>query len=178
MADIVNLKHFRNKSVEQRVFGPWKIRFGDVFSQGTRLSDLSDKTLLFLAQPGEESAEAFYELILASFGLKPYSGLDSLEKERQLLVMDIHLFLADLFRFEMMRRLGWLEPLSCESRPLIELIGEFDQYKKLCRENPPVLSATHPDHSSYANMHERDKEGYIRRLLPGALDIFKRKIGA
>ena len=178
MADLVDLKSFRKKSLEQRVFGPWKKRFGDVFSIDTRLSDISDKSLLFLAQPGEQSAEAIYELVLATMGLDPSSGLDTLEKQQQLRVMDIHLFLADLLRFEMMRRLGWLEPVSCASRPLVELIAYFDKYKNFCRENPPELCAAHPDQNSYKSLHERDKEGYIRRLLPGAIEIFKRKIGA
>ncbi len=177
MADIVDLKNFRDKGIGQKVFAPWKRRFGNVFSQDTRLSDLPDKTLFYLAQPGEKSAEIIYELILASLGSNPSSRLENLEKGLQLRVMDIHLFLADLFRFEMMRRLGWIEALSCASPPLIELVVDFDKYKNVCRENPPELCATHPDHGSYANLHERDKEGYVRRLLPGALEIFKRKIG-
>lgn len=178
MADIVDLKSFRNKNIDQKIFGPWNKRFGEVFSHDNRIEDISDNTLFLLAQPGEQSAQSFYEFIFASLGLSPSSELESLEKGLQLRVMDIHLFLADLFRFEMMRRLGWLEPFSCASRPLVELVANFDKYKKFCRENPPELCDTHPDHSSYISLHERDKEGYIRRLLPGAIEIFKRKIDA
>ena len=177
MADIVDLGEFRSEHLELRVFGPWKKRFGKSFAKETSLEDLSDKVLLYLAQPGEEGTHAIYEFAMGVMDLGPGNKFDYLEKAQQYAVMEIHLFLADLFRFEMMRRLGWLEPLSCAGRSLIELVGQFDRRKNFWRETPPVLSKMHPDHSCYMQLHERDREGFIRRLLPGALEIFKRKIG-
>lgn len=90
--------------------------------------------------------------------------------------METHLFLSDLFRFEMMHRLDWIDPTSCSIISLIDLVRSFEKCRDDFRENPPKLSQTHPDYNSYINLHERDREGFIRRLLPGALDIFQRKL--
>lgn len=176
MVKIVQLKDFRTKTLEQRAFGPWKKRFGENFSHETRLSDISDKTLLYLSQPGETSTVAFYELIMGVLNFGHASKFSYLENDDQLYVMEIHLFLSDLCRFEMMGRLGWIRFKDCSVKSLIELIGNFLKYKDFCRRNPPELSESHPDYNSYKNLHERDREGFIRRLLPGALDIFQRKV--
>jgi hypothetical protein len=176
MAKIISLINLREEALEKKVFGPWKKRFGNFFTKGTRLSDIPDKTLLYLSQPGEESASAFYELIMGVLDLGPAVKFSFLDKQDQLYVMEVHLFLSDLFRFEMMRRLGWIDPIACSLKSLIELIKNFDKYKNFFRETPPHLSETHPDFNAYQNLHERDKEGFIRRLLPGALDIFQRKL--
>jgi hypothetical protein len=176
MAEIINLVNLRAESLEKKVFGPWKKRFGIFFPHETRLLDIPDKALLYLSQPGEESASAYYELIMGVLDLGPAIKFSYLDKQDQLVVMEIHLFLSDLFRFEMMRRLGWIDPTVCSMNSLIELVKHFDKYKNILREQPPQLSQTHPDFSAYQNLHERDREGFIRRLLPGALDIFQRKI--
>jgi hypothetical protein len=175
MAEIVNLVNLRAKSLEKKVFGTWKKRFGFFFTTETRLSEIPNKTLLYLSQPGEESALAFYELIMGVLDLGPAIKFSYLDKQDQLYVMEIHLFLSDLFRFEMMHRLEWIDPLACSMKSLIELVTYFDKNKNILRENPPQLSQTHPDYNAYQNLHERDREGFIRRLLPGALDIFHRK---
>jgi hypothetical protein len=176
MGKIINLTNRREKMLEKKAFGSWKKRFGIFFTAETRFSDIPDKTLLYLSQPGEESAAAFYELIMGILDLGPAIKFSSLNKQDQLYVMEIHLFLADLFRFELMRRLGWIDPVACEMKSLIELVNDFDKYKNIIKESPPQLSKTYPDYNAYQNLHERDKEGFIRRLLPGALDIFQRKL--
>jgi len=54
MTKIVDLQAFREKALEQRSFTAWQKRFGESYGTHTRLSDLSDKTLFALAQPGLE----------------------------------------------------------------------------------------------------------------------------
>lgn len=176
MAKIVDLTNIRLKALERRVFDPWRKRFGNSFSHETSIPDISDKTLLYLSQPGEESAEAIYELIMGVLDLGPASKFALLDKKDQLYVMEIHLFLSDLFRFEMMHRLGWIDPLTCAKSSLIDLVEHFERYRNIFRENPPQLSPTYPDYAAYQSLHERDREGFVRRLLPGALDIFQRKL--
>jgi hypothetical protein len=176
MAEIVDLVNLRKMALEKKVFGTWKKRFGNFFTNKTSLSEIPDKTLLYLSQPGEESALAFYELIMGILDLGPAIKFSYLDKQDQLDVMEIHLFLSDLFRFEMMHRLGWIDPIACGMKSLIELVKHFDKYKNILRENPPQLSQSHPDYNAYHILHERDREGFIRRLLPGALDIFQRKM--
>ncbi len=176
MAEILDLADHRKEILGKMVFGPWKKRFGINFSSETRLLDIPDKILLYLSQPGEESASAFYEMIMGGLELGPPIKFSSLDKHNQLYVMEIHLFLSDLCRFELMRRLGWVDPTACGMKSLIELVKNFAKYKNTLQENPPQLSQMHPDYSAYLNLHERDREGFVRRLLPGALDIFHRKV--
>ena len=176
MAEIINLTDLRSKNLEEKVFTFWRKRFGDSFTCETMISNISDKTLLYLSQPGEESAMAFYELIMGVLDLGPASKFPYIDKQNQLYVMEIHLFLSDLFRFEMMHRLGWIDPPACCKNSLINLVKHFEKYRVFSKENPPQLSQKHPDYDSYKNLHERDREGFIRRLLPGALDIFQRKL--
>jgi hypothetical protein len=69
MPKLVDLHDYRTKAVEQKVFGPWQKRFGETYHIETRLSDLSDRTLYFLARPGEKSAIAYYEMIMGVLDL-------------------------------------------------------------------------------------------------------------
>ncbi|UCE55751.1 MAG: hypothetical protein JSV31_09955, partial [Desulfobacterales bacterium] len=93
MTKIVNLQTYRNKALEQRSFGPWQKRFGETYGIQTMLSDLSDKTLYYLALPGDNSSNAFYEFIMGVLYLGPAPKFHYLENKDQLMVVDIHLFL-------------------------------------------------------------------------------------
>ncbi|MDH4010686.1 MAG: hypothetical protein OEU55_08220, partial [Desulfobacterales bacterium] len=99
MTKVVDLHHYRTKVIEQRAFGPWQKRFGETYDANTCLSDLSDKTLYFLAQPGEDSSMAYYEMIMGVLDFGPATKFNYLASEQQMRVVDIHLFLADQMRF-------------------------------------------------------------------------------
>ena len=139
MKKIVDLQTYRLKAVEQRGFGPWRKRFAESFDSKTRLADLSDQTLYFLAQPGEPSAFAYYEVIMGILNLGPAAKFHYLASADQMRVVDLHLFLSDQVRFEMMRRLGWIEDFEGLKYSILELIQKFDEIKERCRLNPPVL---------------------------------------
>ena len=140
MIKIVDLHHYRTKVVEQRAFGPWQKRFGESYDASTCLSDLSDKTLYFLAQPGEESSLAYYEIIMGVLDFGPATKFNYLASEQQMRVVDIHLFLADQMRFEMMRRLRWLEALPCQKFTLISMVQTYEQMRNRFKDNPPGLA--------------------------------------
>jgi len=176
MEKIVNLQDYRTRTGEKRGFGPWRNRFGEAFGGVSRLSDLSNRTLYLLALPGEESTEAFYELIMGVLKLGPVAKFSYLEKADQVMVMDIHLFLADQVRFEMMCRLGWLERLPCGKYRIVEMVQSLEQSKSFCEENPPKLASSHPDYEIYRKLHHMDKEASIRRMLPDALEVFRENI--
>jgi hypothetical protein len=176
MTKIVDLQTYRVKAVEQRGFGPWKKRFGESFDAQTGLADLSDQTLLFLAQPGEPSSVAYYEVIMGVLNLGPAAKFHYLGNMEQMLVVDLHLFLADQVRFEMMRRLGWLEDFEGLKYSLLELIQKFDEIKEHCRLNPPVLATVTPEFAAYSRLTFGDKEVFIRRMLNQALDAFKERL--
>ena len=176
MTKIVNLQTYRLKTVEQRGFGPWQKRFAESFDSKTRVADLSDQTLYFLAQPGEPSSVAYYEVIMGILNLGSAAKFPYLVSTDQMRVVDLHLFLSDQVRFEMMRRLGWVEEFEGLKYSIMELVQEFDKVKENCRLNPPVLSTLNPDFAEYSRLTSGDKEVFIRRMLNQALDAFKKRL--
>jgi hypothetical protein len=175
MTKIVDLQHYRIQMIERRAFGPWQRRFGEVYNARTCLGDLSDKTLFFLAQPGENCSTAFYEAIMGVLDLGPAAKFDYLPSEEQMKVVDIHLFLADQLRFEMMHRLTWLDALSCQKISIVEMIQDFEAVKTKCGSHPPKLAPSHPGYKSYQHLAARDKEVFIRQLLREALEEFPKR---
>jgi hypothetical protein len=176
MADIVDLQSYRTKAVEDRCFGPWRKRFGEPMSTDTRLDGLSDKTIYYLAQPGENSSTAYYELIMGVLDLGWASKFHYLGNRDQMRVVDIHLFLADQVRFEMMKRLGWLEQPPAESNSILELVQHFDRLRTVCKRSPPQLDPSHPGNESYQQLSPGDKEVFIRRMLTEALEAFSKRL--
>jgi hypothetical protein len=176
MTKVVDLHHYRTKVVEQRAFGPWQKRFGEAYDANTCLSDLTDKTLYFLAQPGEDSSMAYYEMIMGVLDFGPATKFNYLASEQQMRVVDIHLFLADQMRFEMMRRLQWLEALPCQNSTMISMVQTYEQMRKRFKDNPPGLAPSHPGHEAYQKLAIRDKEVFIRQMLREALEEFEKKI--
>ena len=176
MTKVVDLQKYRIKSVEQRGFGPWQKRFGETFDSATRLEDLSDTTLYYLAQPGEPSSVAYYEVIMGVLGLGPAIKFHYLDNSAQMLVVDLHLFLADQVRFEMMRRLNWVTGFEGIRYSILEMVHEFSSVKENCRANPPELAGSSSDFAEYNLLTAADKEVFIRRMLQEALDAFKKRL--
>ncbi len=176
MTKVVDLHHYRTKVVEQRAFGRWQTRFGAAYDVNTCLSDLSDKTLYFLAQPGEDSSIAYYEMIMGLLDFGPATKFNYLASEQQMRVVDIHLFLADQMRFEMMRRLEWLEALPCQNFTMISMVQTYEQMRNRCKDNPPGLASSHPGSEAYQQLATRDKEVFIRQLLREALEEFQNRL--
>ena len=178
MKKVVDLHDYRTKVVEQRAFGPWQKRFGESYDANARLADLSDKTLFFLAQPGEDSSMAYYELIMGVLDFGPATKFNYLASEQQMHVVDIHLFLADQMRFEMMRRLEWLEALPCQNFTMISMVQTYEQMRNRFKDNPPGLAPSHPGHETYQKLTAGDKAVFIRQLLREALEEFEKRIEA
>ena len=176
MTKIVNLKNYRARAVEQKGFGPWHKRFEESYGEKTRLSDLSERTLYLLALPGEDSAVAFYELIMGILGLGAAPKFNYLDREEQMMVVDIHLFLTDQVRFEMMRRLGWLDNFTCEKYRLLKMVQDFNKVKARCKDNHPELVESHPEYFTYKKLTRMDREVFIRRMFPKALETYKERL--
>ena len=177
MTNVVDIQAYRAKVIEQRAFGSWEKRFGESYHINTKLSDLSDAALHFLAQPGESSAVAFYELIMGILDFGPAIKFNYLPNREQIAVVDIHLFLADQVRFEIMRRLKWLINLPCEKCGLVEMVQDFDTVKTECTGTFPELAPAHPDYPAYAQLPHSERESFIRRMLRDALESFKDRLG-
>jgi hypothetical protein len=177
MSKVVDLQAFREKTLEQKSFGPWQKRFGEMFAANTRIADLPGEVILCLAQPGETSSNAFYELIMGALELGPAAKFFYLANDEQMRVVDVHLLLADQVRFEMMRRLGWLSAVPGAVIPLVDVIRQFDSVKQSLRRTPPSLDESYPGYSEYLALADGDKEVFIRRMLREAIEAFKKQIG-
>jgi hypothetical protein len=176
MTKIINLQSYRTIALEKKIFGPWQKRFGETYGLKTRLSDLSGNVLYYLAQPGEPSSFAYYELIMGVLDLGTAPNFHYLSNDNKLAVVDIHLFLADQVRFEMMWRLKWIKAFVTREFSLIELVRNYKHIKTACRENPPELAESNPDYHAYTKLTYGDKEVFIRQMLQKALEAFREKI--
>jgi hypothetical protein len=94
----------------------------------------------------------------------------------QMIVVDIHLFLADQMRFEMMRRLGWIRTFEGGQYSLLNMVQDFDKVKTNCQQHPPLLVKSNPAYTTYTQLTIGDKEVFIRRMLQEALDAFKERL--
>ncbi|MEJ2658708.1 MAG: hypothetical protein P8012_16225 [Desulfobacterales bacterium] len=177
MEKVVDIQAYRAKVFKKRAFGPWQKRFDESYGIDIKLSELSDKTLYFLAQPGENSSSAYYELIMGILDFGPAAKFNYLSNREQMRVVDIHLFLADQVRFEIMRRLKWLAYLPCKTQSLVQMVQDFDTAKPACKATPPELAESHPDYDAYRQLAHGDKEVFIRRMLWDALETFKDRLG-
>lgn len=176
MSKIIDLNSYRNHALKRKSFGAWEDRFKERFTLTCCLGDISDNTLYRLAHPGEESSQAFYEFIMGVLGLGPAAKFGYLAEKEKLRIIDIHLFLADNIRFELMRRLEWLNGYATEQMCLVELVQQFDKLKNDRQNQIPELATTHPEYEYFCKLTPRDKEALIRRLLVPALEAFKERI--
>lgn len=176
MKKIVDINVYKFKAAEKRGFEDWNKRFNASYGSDTRLSDLSDRTILELAGPGEEHAMLFYELIMGILNLGHGAKFYYLENKKQIRVIDIHLFLADQTRFELMRRLEWVNAFHCGTYRLIEMVEHFDDISDVCKKQPPCLSPYHPQYDVYKQLTGMDREMFIRRLIPDAIEKFEKNM--
>jgi hypothetical protein len=79
-------------------------------------------------------------------------------------------------RFEMMRRLEWLEALPCQNFTMISMVQTYEQMRNRFKDKPPELAASHPGHEAYQKLVIRDKEVFIRQMLREALEKFEERI--
>lgn len=173
MAKIIPLSEYKARSALEAGYRRWRPLFNETFEADTRLSDLSPKTLCWLAEPGDESATAIHALIIGFLGYGDAVTFYSLDSKVQSQVLDIFLFLSDQIRFEMMYRLGWLECFLSSQYSLFEMVTEFECIKKRCQDQPPSLSKDHIDYETYSKLFERDQQVFIRRMLTSTLQVFK-----
>ena len=115
-------------------------------------------------------------MIMGVLDLGPATKFNYLPSEQQMQVVDIHLFLADHMRFEMMCRLKWLAAHACQACSIIALVQNHKQMRSNCRENPPGLAPSHPGFVTYQKLIAREKEVFIRQLLREALEAFENRL--
>ncbi len=176
MAEIIELARFRRKVAADQGFRTWLRRFREQFGPDTRLRDLSDQTLLFLATPGDENLFVFFDLVMGAlgYGTSVRIKLDELDDATTKRVLDVSLGLLDRSRFELMRRLGWVESVPGEDVPLITLLQEAERQVFAFDRQTPRLSPRHPDFAHYLTLDSMDRNAFLRRLIPMAIQEFRR----
>lgn len=176
MAEILDMGKKRRELAAKRGFQKWSHRFSELFNEETLLQDLSDTTLERLIQPGEESSNAIYELIMGVQGLGPGPRFHFLEPSHKMALMDITLFLLDQFRFEAMKRLGWVSESPMAKVPLVDLVSQFEDRFSAERHQTPSLLPSHPRYEEYMTTFEGDRAAFIRKLIPEVLQCFHERV--
>ena len=169
MSRVIDLKTGRMLLSIKKGFRNWVSRFNEDFGPQTRLSDLSLKTLSFLAHDRENGPFYLYDLIMNLKGFGSGFEFNKLCSSKKMVVIDRHLFLLDRIRFECMKRLGWLESYPGEEVKLVELIIRFNEQASELHTKIPVLSHNHPDYERYLSETILNREAFVRRLIPQAL---------
>ena len=176
MAEVIQLESFKRKQAAIRGFKSWSKRFDEELDEQTKLSDLSDKTLVFLISPGDENIFALYELVMGVMDLGTAADFFHLDKDEKMEVIDNSIYLLDQLRFESMRRLGWLVSSYQQFLPIIELVEQCSHLGQQARAPIPALSTSHPKYQTYQKSPDMEKETFVRKLIPEAIEEFKSRI--
>ena len=100
------------------------------------------------------------------------SDFFQLDKAEKMEVIDISIYLLDQLRFECMSRLNWLESSTRSQVPIVELIEQYPQLKEEGTTLVPPLSESHPKYQIFKRLSELEKETFIRKQIPEAIEKF------
>lgn len=177
MTEIVDFQAKKRQIAARKGFKNWVSRFSESFDENTRFRDVSENTLRNLIRGGEVSTLPVYDLVMGVLGLGSGFKFQELDVSDKMAVMDISLFLLDLFRFEAMRRLEWLEDDPLFDTPIIDAVEQFSTRFAATRHQAPKLLESHPGYAEYIRAYESDRHAVVRRLIPEMLEIYERKSG-
>jgi len=172
MTGVVDLQKARREASIRRGFRNWRSRFHEDFDGTTRAQDLSDDTLVFLARASEEAAFYLYDLIMNVLHMGSGFEIRELSPADRMAVMDRYLFILDRVRFDVMRRLGWLDRYPGEDLPLVDYVTEYSRMAPGLQARVPDLSPNHPDYGTFCRVSPFEKESVVRKLIPKALEVF------
>lgn len=175
MATILDLNERKRHLTARKGLEPWSRRFGNSFGDDTSVRDLDSSIIRYLIRGEAESTMALYELIMGMMGLGAGPRFHFIENQEKMGVTDITLFLLDLIRFEAMHRLGWLDEYPLLSVPLVDLVTDFRTKYSAGRHLSPALSSAHPRYSEYIAQFEGDRNSFVRKLIPEALQLFSNR---
>jgi hypothetical protein len=99
-----------------------------------------------------------------------------LDKAEKMEVIDISIYLLDQLRFECMRRLDWLESGSEQPLPIVEIVEQHPILKGLGPASIPTLNQSHPKYQIYKGLPELEKETFLRKQIPEAINAFGKRL--
>jgi hypothetical protein len=169
MPPVIDLEKGRLHLAAKRGFRNWVSGFGEDFGLSTRLGDLSIETLGILAKGKESGAFYIYDLTMNLQNMGSAFEFNELDPRKKMAIIDRYIFILDLLRFEIMKRLGWLESYPGEPLTLVELVLRFEEVAPDIQAKPPHLSKDHPGYQRFMRMNVLDREVFVRKLIPQAL---------
>ena len=140
------------------------------------LSTLPDKVLLALAELGPEATLALYDLVLGVRDLGAGEGFTYLEPPAKMEALDSFLFMADQVRFEVMRRLGWLEGNETDDPGLVPLALAPRPQNGIYEGESPRLTPAYPDYGKVSDRMKYEPQAVVRSIIPQALKAFREKV--
>ena len=176
MAEVIQLVSFKRRQAAIRGFRTWVQRFSEKLDEQTQLSDLSDKTLAFLISPGDQNIFVLYGLVMGVKDLGTVFDFFNLDKAAKMEVIDISIYLLDQLRFECMRRLNWLINGPGQALPIVELIEQAGGSRKRGRALVPELCESHPKYPLYRELSDIERETFMRKQIPAAIEEFKNRV--
>jgi hypothetical protein len=172
MSKVIDMKGYVGNRAVERAQKLWKTRFPEELKSGTRLADLSDRTILTLAQLGQDITNIVYGLVMGVLGFGSVTKLDFLDGQSKMQVLDASLFLIDQFRWEVMARLGWTHGYAGEEHSLVEMILDCRSIKADFSPPFPLLRDTHPNYEEFMRRKNIDGESMLRSMIPAAMAAF------
>lgn len=174
MADIIDFAHYVGRLKGGQALYRLLRRLGCDLGDLRTIRDLPDEVLLKMAEGGMEGSAILDELILAVHGLGT-TRLTELPPAARMRFLDVSLFLIDQLRFEIMVRIGWIDPLPTRDIPLTDLIrSEADALRRL--RATPSLKEGHPRYHRFRALLAPEKEAFLRKQIPLALELFRRRL--
>jgi hypothetical protein len=169
MSRVVDLEKGRLAIAAKKGYRNWRSQFGENFALHTKLSDISQRTLSYLAQGKDKGTFYLYDLIMHLESLGSGFEFNEISAKSKMAVIDRYLFLLDRIRFECMRRLGWIDHYPGQELSIVELVTRFEEVAPGFQAKIPALSSTHPDYKQFCSLNAFDRETFIRGLIPMVL---------
>jgi hypothetical protein len=176
LGELYRLGELRLNKTARRCFGRWERRLGYAPAASAKVGDLPDPVLGRLAELDNEATLALYDLVLGVRGWGAGERFLELQSKAKMEALDAFFFLADQVRFDLMRRLGWVEDLASQHYSLLEMAERPQDI--LAEFLPAVPRLTHKYHRR-DELEQRlalEPGAVVRSLIPEALLIFRRKV--
>ncbi len=175
MGVLVDLEERRRTKAAQQSFGRWERRVGFAPGPATRISDLPDAVLSRLAELDREATLALYDVVLGVRGWGPGERFTYLESQPKVEALDAFLFLADQVRFDLMRRLGWVQGVAAESYSLLDMAARPKDIQASFLPQVPKLTKAYHRYEDLERRLALEPAAVVRSLIPEALLVFRNR---
>lgn len=174
MGKVMSFASHKFRKAADRGFGEWRRLFSSItsFDEHTRWTDLPDEVIRFFCEETPESKHGLYDLIMNSHQLGSGYDFEAQPFERLSTLLNVYFFITDQARFECMRRLGWVEVVPGDDKPIIEVVMAAATYEYASLLETPAPTPLHPCYSEDVRSNGMDRAALVRRYAPQAIEQF------